>query len=143
MAVLLTMVVSLLKVVQQAVKPQPQLSPQMERELVGMEPQPPLEQQLVLLVLLWVMPWVVLVVRVLQQQVVVLEQHQQQQSLVVVAAVPRQLLPQQAVLLLVLVGQDKLGAVGVPLQLAQRLRLELSPLEMVALDYSLEVRGHP
>lgn len=143
MVVLLTTLVSLLKVVQRVVKPQPQLSPQMEQELVGMEPQPPQEQQLVLVALLWAMPWVVLVVRVLRQRLVVLEQHQQQQSLVAVAAVLRQSLRQQAVLLLLLVGQDKLGAVGVPLQLTQRLQLELSLLEMVVLEFILEVTEHP
>ena len=139
MVVLLITQVFLLKVVQQVVKPQPQLSPQMEQELVGMEPQPPLQQQLVLVALLWATPWVVLVVQVLRQRLVVLEQHQQQQSLVAVAAVLRQSLRQQAVLLLLLVEQDKLGAVEVPLQLTQRLQLELSLLEMVGQVNLLEV----
>jgi hypothetical protein len=56
MVVTPTTQVSLLRAVQQVAKPQPQLNPQMERELVEMEPQPPLEQQLVLLALPWAMP---------------------------------------------------------------------------------------
>jgi hypothetical protein len=67
------------------------------------------------------------------------QQRQRQQSLVVVAVVLRLSLRQQAVLQVVLVEQDKSVEAVVPLQLAQRLRLELSLLELVALEFILVV----
>jgi hypothetical protein len=67
--------------------------------------------------------------------------HPQQPFLVVAGVALRLSLRQRAVLQVVLVVQDKLVVAEEPLLLTQRLRLELSLLELAGLVNLLEVRA--